>query len=671
MDSRLDIRERWRLRIRRAQEAQKPFWGTWATNLAFAAGQHWLVWDQKARMLRSLQEVDRRYQGRELYTADRITELRQAQLGELASDGERPELLPTQAGEEAEDATRILNALCAYAWQNEWDAEAVLHRARRLCLDLGVSAIRCRWDPDEGPVIGHLPVAADGSPADESLLEETGQLPDGSLPRFKPVRQGRTRWEVYSAFQILPPPGIVHEDDFTWECLVKPVPVEDVADMYGVQVAEDTDIVSTIGMPASLVEQSGQRANNKLQGHCWLYLCFERPSRRHPQGATLVFAGSGLELVHASEGLPYTLDGKPHSGIIYLHWWRLADRFWSRAFTESLKDPQRIINRRKTQNVEIFDRGMPKLIVRKGEWPGSPIGAPLEVVELERTASAPQIHSSITPSAVVYQDIQSLDEDLYRASTLNPLRLGMNPANVETYAQLALLDSNEHEKRSSVQVEHRLAVARLVMLSLGDIRRYWPHERELQVVGENDRIEHIIFRKSMLPDDVRVKVASGAPLPRSQGAEVKKIEAIWTSLVQSGLAAADPVSAVAWYKNSLEAGKALELPHEQPSTQEQLARMENLIMRTGGEPQPAYWDNAEKHIPLHRREQDEARSHNDVELVERIERHIQAHRAIVALSSLPETTGAGQPPGEQPQGEQPAQGPQQAVLTMGQRPQEG
>src|SRR5438876_706283 len=87
------IRESWRRRVRQAQDTQKQFHGTWATNLAFAAGQHWLGWDKNQRKLRKIEELDERYRNRELFTADRITEYRQAQLGELTSEDDRPELL--------------------------------------------------------------------------------------------------------------------------------------------------------------------------------------------------------------------------------------------------------------------------------------------------------------------------------------------------------------------------------------------------------------------------------------------------------------------------------------------------------------------------------------------------------------------------------------------------
>jgi hypothetical protein len=453
-----DIKELWRRRIRQAQDAQKPYWGTWATNLAFAAGQHWLVWDEQTSQLRSIKDFDGRYRSRELFTADRITERRQAQIGELSAEDDRPQLLAAQTGQDAEDVTEVLNDLCAYAWTREWDAADILTRARGMVLDVGYCAIRCRWNPDEGPVAGRVPIGQDGKAVDPNQLAESGMLPDGSLPKFKTVHEGRTEWELYSPFQSLTPPGIVHEKQFPWEALVKPVTIDEVKAVYGVDLDEDTDIVSTIGVPAAVKASSGQRSNNRLRDHAWLYLCYDRPSRSAPQGRELVFGGPNLELLDVKEGLPYTLDKMPHTGVVYLHWWRLSDRFQSRSFIEGQKDPQRIINRRKTQNVEIIDRSMPKLIVGKGDWPDEATGAPMEIIELN---SARGSRSRCRAAAPASGCTRTSKASTRTSSTPRPCR---TPARREPRQRRHLRAARDPQRQRAGEAS-------------GDRRRAPPHDR--------------------------------------------------------------------------------------------------------------------------------------------------------------------------------------------------
>ncbi len=623
--------ERWRRRINQAREAQRPYWGVWATNLAFVAGQHWLVWDERHLNLRRLSEVDSRYRGRELFTADRITELRQAALGEMTADDDRPELLAAQEGPAAEQVSEMLNLLVGYAWDHEWEADRALMEARRICLDLGVAAIRCRWNPDAGPVTGHLPVGEDGNPLDAEAAQQlaaTGQLPSGGLPRFKPVKEGRTTWEVYSPYQILVPPGVTHESRFNWQVLMRAIPVEEVEDTYGVQVREDTGITNTIWMPSGLEAQSGQPAGNRLRDHVWLYTCFEEPSKRNPQGQITILAGPDL-LVVDQRPYDYQLCGVPHAGVVYLHWWRRADRFYSRSFVEPLKDPQRIINRRKTQSIEIVDRGMPKLIVRRGDFPENTTGAPGEIVQLERQAQQPVVFQGFGPGPWMYQDVPALDEDLRHASTLTDPTLGENPTMVGTYSQLALLHDADQGKRASIRLEHRHAIGILVQLGVEDVKRYWPDEKQALVAGsEEGSFAMVTFRKSQIPAEYQVRVPTGSALPRSQGAELKKVDSIWQAIVQSGLAATNPAEYTGWYMRSIEAGSPLQLPTAQPSTQEQLAEFENELLRQGENVVPTYYDDVSVHLAAHRRLEDEARAAGNADLAARTESHIQAHRSM-------------------------------------------
>src|SRR5262245_63749007 len=85
--------------IEAAKDDRKRFEPTWHHNLAFAAGKHYLKWERNQRRLVLPDE----YEGRDLYTADVITEYRTTALGELSSDDDRPELLLRRDDEPSED----------------------------------------------------------------------------------------------------------------------------------------------------------------------------------------------------------------------------------------------------------------------------------------------------------------------------------------------------------------------------------------------------------------------------------------------------------------------------------------------------------------------------------------------------------------------------------------
>src|SRR6266540_1565017 len=272
-----------RQKINQAREARKRFEPGWQLSMSFAAGEQWTGYDKGRRIVRSLTELDpKRYpRAEDLYTADFINEYRQTLLGELGSDDDRPELLLQQEDEWAEKYQEQLNHALAYGWDFEFDADAALAEADRLCIDLGVSAIRCRWDP------------------------------------------------------TLVPAGVTHERHFPWEAVIAPTLLSKVKEEYG-KVAEelraDEDISSSLGTVAPTQSQQG------LKGFVWLILFYERPTAQHPKGRVFHFAGNGLKFLRLDDKLPYQgPDLSYRSGITYLHYQRVTGRFWSRGLVDALK----------------------------------------------------------------------------------------------------------------------------------------------------------------------------------------------------------------------------------------------------------------------------------------------------------------------------------------------
>jgi hypothetical protein len=627
-----DVRER----LREARSDRKRYEPTWLSNLAFAAGKHWLVWHPNSQSLRMIDELDPRWEDRELFTADIITEQRAAALGELQSDDDRPELLLAQPGEEAEELQGFINRAIEHGWDYEWRGDDAIIDVRRKVLDFGVSALRCRFDPTQGPVRqGSVPHQG-GKPVldleQAHKLMENGPRPDVQM---REIHEGRITWEPLSPFALLVPPGIVHERSFPWEGVVAPVLLDTVQEEYGAAaqgMTEDGDIGSILGLGAKEVDSpsgNGDGSRSRLRGHVWLYTYYERPTRNYPKGRKIVLGGSDMRLLDYQEELPYKApDGSYRSGIHYFHWWRLNDRFWSRSFVETLKDPQRLLNRRQTQKNEIIDRSMPFVLVEEGHDPPERTGAPMEIISIKTAGGEPKVVSPLTSTDHFDRDMEVLREHAAHASTLSALRLGENPQNVQTYSQLALLNENESQKRQHIVEEHKEAIRGAVEDSVYDIRTYWGDEKKILVGGPEDRLQAHTFMSSKVPDFYVVRVAKGAAKPRTQGAELKKIDDIWQAVV----ATSSPVSPK-WLQDSYEAGEALPLPDIPSDIHLDKAHYENELMAQGKDIPVAYYDPHTVHIPIHREGQVRAELSGDMETWRREETHIQEHLAAAQANA--------------------------------------
>lgn len=654
-------------RLREARDARKPFEGTWQLSMALAAGKHWQTYDRMTRTLRRIQDADPRYQNRELYSADMVTEYRTTMLGELGSETDRPQLLLQHDDEHAEQYQAQANRALGYGWDYEWEGDEILSQVDRLIVDLGTAAVRCRFDPNVGPVVADNVPFQDGqpvlNPAEARSLLEGG--PTGDV-QMGAIRQGRIRWQPLSPFNILIPPGVPHERDFPWEATDVPTPLADVKDLYGdlaAELEEDTDIGSILGtdtqgaaeVASTWAATDGRK--QRLRDHVRLVTYFERPTPRFPAGRTIVLAGKNLTPLDYREDLPYQKpDGTPCSGITYFHWWRVTGRFWSRSLVEAMMDGQRLLDKRRTQLNEIIDRSMPFVLVEKDSKAITRTGVPGEFIEIGRDERAPQPVTGIQPGGWMQQDVEAIREDIEHATGIKGPRLGENPGSIDTYSQLALITEQEQVKREQIHRERKMAIKSLVEDSVYDIRKYWGPERQIMLAGDTNAVQAEIFDATRIPPFYVLQIAVGAAKPRSQAAKLKMVEDIYNASIN----AANPLP-IEWYKASLDAGEALELPPAPSDEQTDKAQLENHMMQAGELAPVAYYDRVDLHIPVHRAAQDQAIIAGDLAVYELVEQHVQLHLQAAKenaeqINALAPQLPAATEPAPQPQpAAQPAQ----------------
>src|SRR5262249_3120335 len=151
---------------------------TWHSNIAFTSGQFWLQWDRFQRMLIMPDSL----KGKDLYTVDVINERRMHVLGELGSDDALPDILLRRDDKPSEDFQHQLNKAVGWGWDYEWSGASALAEARRFCVDLGTSAIRCLFDPAAGPIMSNSVPHLNGKPvlkpADQHELFANGTRQD-------------------------------------------------------------------------------------------------------------------------------------------------------------------------------------------------------------------------------------------------------------------------------------------------------------------------------------------------------------------------------------------------------------------------------------------------------------------------------------------------------------
>jgi hypothetical protein len=641
----------------------------WAQARAFAAGKHWLKWSRRQRRL--VLPADNRYRDR--YSVEEIGQYRLTAVGELSHDDMRPTLLFRQDQIDSEEIAAQINDALAYAWDEEIDADEILMDLKFALVDLGTAALRCRFDPTRGPVVGHLPAGADGAPVtDQAMLdhlERHGQMPDGSLPKFHVVHEGAIRWELAAPENLLVPAGVEYQRDFPWEIWQRPVAIDALVEEYGDIAAglkeESLSALQMLGSREMSDQASDPDTDNgqagKLSRHVLVYTCYERPTVGKPQGEMVVLAGTDeLRPLEAPRPLPYQgPDGTWRSGITYFHYNRVPGRFWGRGLVEVLKDPQRMIDRRRTQISETLDRGQPKVFVEKGSIDGGVTGSPVEIIELEKNTAAPVFHQGLAPGPWMQAEVESCREDLARASGIQSVTLGENPTNVGTYSQLALLRESDQIKRLPGLKRFQSGVGELVENTVYDIRRYWGHRKQIVVAGETEgMLQASVFDATKTPVFFKVEIAKGAAKPLTQGAKLQLV----TDIATYSLNSRQPLP-TRWYYDSLLAGEPMPLPEDEKDDQVEKAQTENVMLAQGQPVEVAYYDPALVHIPEHRSMQIQATLAGRHDVADQVELHIQQHLAMEQQKAAQQQPPA--PGGEPPAGGLPVPPPPMPMLPGG------
>jgi hypothetical protein len=254
-----------------------------------------------------------------------------------------------------------------------------------------------------------------------------------------------------------------------------------------------------------------------------------------------------------------------------------------------MKDVQRAVNSTRTTQREIIARGLPYVLVEEGSNMDVRKGIPLEVIPIKRQGTGqPVVSPGIGPGGWMSQELEELRADLEHATGIHGPRLGLNPTNVTTYGQLALVSENDQTKRQHIYRQHKLAIARLIEDSVYDMRTYWGAQKQIDLAGDEGRIDASIFNSTKIPTFFMVRVARGSARPRTQAGELTKVEQIWNAASARSVRAANPIrrrgstgTPTRWKQ-----GQALELPSRGADAHDAEGK-DRRPQSVGGQPGPA------------------------------------------------------------------------------------
>jgi hypothetical protein len=399
----------------------------WKSNRANAAGHQWLKYSRAdRRLVLDPRDIEG---GRERTTVNLLSQYLNAALGQLEGADERKDLQFRREDLPSEDFAKAANDATAFGWEAEWEAARQLARVKRRIVVDGTAAIRCYFDPTVGRDLGQVPVG-DGQPIMRLSMGQDGMASQEMIPtapgkpildaeqartyvaqrqaagarvQFKQMKEGRIRWRPGSVFNTLVPQGIEDEDEFPFEAWEEAVAIENLLALYGSKAeglqAESLSATETLGSREQLGDSLGSEDTSqpagKLEGYAKVITYFERPTRDHPKGRVVTYAGR--KLLNVQEQLPYrTPSGEYHSGIVYFHWNRVEGRFFGIGLVEPGKKIQRLYNRACQEEQVIAECSKPYVLAEEDNEITVP-RVSMQVVKYRKGLNPPQPVQGIGP----------------------------------------------------------------------------------------------------------------------------------------------------------------------------------------------------------------------------------------------------------------------------------
>ena len=346
----------------------------------------------------------------------------------------------------------------------------------------GSAFVLSYWDRNAGPSLSEPGAGAGIEPHPGTPGTKEGDLGYGLLTPFEVFPASLYQQEVSDQDNIL---------------IEQVLPVEEIYDLYGVQVAGqeiDTYALTPVrngnaaGYPSSAISLSPRRALDSAP----LLTYFEKPGARHEKGRMILVAGD--RLLWYSD-LPY--DEIP---LVALRSRECAGQFFGRSVISDLIPLQRAYNGVKNKIHDyIRTSAANPLLVPEGSIPdigdfathGLPPG---EIVEYNPERGKPEPLTPASLPAELRYECERLCSDMeYIAGVSQLMVVGETPAGVTSGRAIENLRSIDNSRLALAGENLRTMIRRLSVIWLGIYKRYITGYRTLQVSGANDAAGVLAF----------------------------------------------------------------------------------------------------------------------------------------------------------------------------------
>lgn len=456
-------------------------------NRAFYNSQQWIAWDNTSKRVYvpPLEKGDMRL------TFNKIKPAVLTLLSKLTKNKVKLEVKP-----DTNDIERIEVAKAGFKYLGyQWDADDMDSKSRLLKFHMiidGFPALKVFVDKTQGEDI------------DFSDIEEDAE----------PMKSGKIVTQVVDQLSLKIDPSARTIEEIRWVMEARPYDVGEIEEIWGKEIEPEENITGF-----SFDVTSKERLSHKNMAMVYDY--WEYPSGKYPRGRRIVVAGDKeLEKSEDPGENPFIFfpaNPVPGSAI-------------ASGIVTDMTTPQKSYNIKRTAEARILEEmGNPLWLKPEGSVDDedlvNEIGAivhytPINGAKPERVQGA-----SVDAG---WQNAMERDEaDIEDISGAHEISQGANPRGNNTLGGLQLQVEQDETRLAILVHSYEDGIKKWGEKVLRLIKKHFPEEQQLSIVGDNGRIEAFTFSGSDLSGSEVVDVIPGSSMPTLKAVQDEKIMAMY------------------------------------------------------------------------------------------------------------------------------------------------
>lgn len=510
-----------------AKQDRMQYEGQWLLNLAFFNRQQWVVFDSITRKLRAIRSADQKQVRMVVNLVRQQVLTKYAKLSQTS-----PESHAQPASDDPDDRRQaeVCDAVLEYLRSVD-GSEGAESRALLWAIITGTGIFKVAWNKNAGTLLTYpetmLAISTDEMGQE---MREDVPHPKAGQPvldkRGDPVHLGEIEVEDVAPFEFYPDPFGVTLDQKSW-CFTQTLRSREyVMERYGVDV-EPKEVSGHQFIDGQLMSVVGAGQAQPKRGV--LVKTFrQRSTKKHAEGRYVVYVD---DKVLEQGPNPYPKAQLPYSSFVDIP---VPGRFWGASIIEDMIDPQRNLNKARSQAIEVRNAMKPKYFVARGALrPGQSISnAPDEIVEYESVPNAadngrPYVAQGASVPDSMWKDAETSTSEIRAVSGIHEVSNADVPGGVTAARAIGFLQEQDDLRLGPTAKEYERAIAKRDEIKLRLGRQFYDEPRTARIVGPNDAIKVVDFYKEDIPDDVDVKVRAGSGLPKSRVARQNFILELW------------------------------------------------------------------------------------------------------------------------------------------------